>query len=119
MLRLGAERDEITVVDDQLGCPTYTGHLAGALVDVAERRPAGILHVAGTGACSWHDLAVATFAAVGLDVTVHRGRTADLGRPAPRPAFSVLASTRADAPVLPPWETGLDDYLEAAEVRAR
>ena len=119
MLRLGRERDEVTVVDDQLGCPTYTGHLAAALVDVAERRPAGILHVAGSGACSWHDLAVATFAKAGLDVTVRRGRTADLGRPAPRPAFSVLASSRADAPVLPPWETGLDDYLTAAEVLAR
>jgi dTDP-4-dehydrorhamnose reductase len=119
MLRLGRERDEVTVVDDQIGCPTYTGHLAVALVHVAERCPAGVLHVAGGGACSWHDLAVATFARAGLDVTVHRGRTADLNRPAPRPAFSVLGSSRPDAPVLAPWEAGLDDYLRALEVPAR
>jgi dTDP-4-dehydrorhamnose reductase len=118
MLRLGGERDEVTVVDDQIGCPTFTGHLATALVDVAERRLGGVLHVAGGGSCSWYDLAVATFARARVDVVVHRGSTADLGRPAPRPAYSVLGRTRPDAPVLPPWERGLDDYL-AAEVRAR
>ena len=58
MLRLGAERDELTVVDDQLGCPTYTGHLAPALVAIAERAPHGVLHVAGGGSCTWWDLAV-------------------------------------------------------------
>ncbi len=118
MLRLGAEREEVTVVDDQLGCPTYTGHLASALVEVAERGLGGVLHVAGAGACTWHDLAVATFRRAGLDVTVHRGRSADLDRPAPRPAYSVLGRTRPDTPVLPPWEQGLDDYL-TLEVRAR
>src|SRR5919204_4398356 len=61
MLRLGAERDEVAVVDDQVGCPTYTGHLAPALVTIAERNLAGVLHVAGRGQCSWFDLAVATF----------------------------------------------------------
>jgi dTDP-4-dehydrorhamnose reductase len=113
MLRLGAERDEVTVVDDQIGCPTYTGHLAEALVDVAERRAAGVLHVVGRGRCSWFDLAVATFARSGLDCRVLRGSSADLGRPAPRPAFSVLGATRSDTPALPPWEQGLDDYLAA------
>src|SRR3954453_4768488 len=59
MLRLGAERDELTVVDDQLGCPTYTGHLASALVAIAQTRLQGVLHVAGGGQCTWWDLAVA------------------------------------------------------------
>lgn len=113
MLRLGAERDEVTVVDDQIGCPTYTGHLAAALLDVAERRTTGVLHVVGQGRCSWYDLAVATFERTGLDCHVQRGRSADLGRPAPRPAFSVLGATRPQTPVLPPWEQGLDDYLAA------
>ena len=54
---LGAERDEVTVVDDQLGCPTYTGHLAPALVAIAERRLPGVLHVAGGGSCTWWELA--------------------------------------------------------------
>jgi dTDP-4-dehydrorhamnose reductase len=118
MLRLGGERDEVTVVDDQVGCPTYTGHLARALVTVAERRSHGILHVAGGGRCSWWELARATFERAGLDVTVHRGRSADLDRPAPRPAFSVLASTRADAPTLPSWQEGLAAHLAARKVNA-
>jgi dTDP-4-dehydrorhamnose reductase len=113
MLRLGAERDEVTVVDDQVGCPTFTGHLATALVEIADRRLAGIHHVAGGEDCSWWDLASATFEAAGLDVEVHRGRTADLGRPAPRPAYSVLRTTRADTPELPPWRAGLAAYLDA------
>ena len=72
----------------------------------------GLRHVAGAGACSWYDLAAATFAATGSDVALTRGRTADLARPAPRPAFSVLRSERPDTPVLPPWEDGLHAYLE-------
>jgi dTDP-4-dehydrorhamnose reductase len=119
MLRLGGERDAVTVVDDQVGCPTYTGHLAPALVAVAERRLAGVLHVAGAGACSWWDLARAAFARAGVTCEVRRGSTADLGRPAPRPAFSVLAPTRPDAPTLPSWEDGLAAHLAAKEALAR
>ena len=112
MLRLASERDALTVVDDQVGCPTFTGHLATALVAIAERRLAGVRHVAGAGECSWHDLAAATFAATGATVELSRGRTADLGRPAPRPAYSVLRSERSDTPVLPPWQDGLNAYLQ-------
>jgi dTDP-4-dehydrorhamnose reductase len=112
MLRLAKERDTLTVVDDQVGCPTFTGHLAQALVEIAERRLTGIHHVAGGGSCSWYDLAAATFAATGAAVELSRGRTADLDRPAPRPAYSVLRSERPDTPVLPPWQDGLQAYLE-------
>ena len=118
MRRLGAERDELAVVDDQVGCPTYTGHLAPALVEIAERGPTGVLHVAGGGHCSWFELAEATFAETGISCRVRRQSTADLGRPAPRPAFSALASTRADAPVLPPWREGLRAHLARLEVTA-
>jgi dTDP-4-dehydrorhamnose reductase len=118
MRRLGAEREEISVVDDQVGCPTYTGHLAGALVEIAERGTTGVLHVAGGGRCSWFDLAEATFAATGLTCRVRRQSTADLGRPAPRPAFSVLGGTRPDAPVLPHWREGLHAHLTRMEVAA-
>src|SRR5215217_5359141 len=112
MLRLARERDALSVVDDQVGCPTFPGHLAPALVAIAQRRLGGIRHVAGAGSCSWHDLAAATFAATGADVELTRGRTADLGRPAPRPAYSVLRSERPGTPVLPPWQDGLHAYLE-------
>jgi dTDP-4-dehydrorhamnose reductase len=118
MLRVGPERGEVTVVDDQLGCPTYTGHLARALIEVADRRTHGVLHVAGGGQCTWFDLAVATFEEAGLDVAVERGSSADLGRPAPRPAYSVLGSTRSDAPTLPSWREGLKAHLTVREVLA-
>jgi dTDP-4-dehydrorhamnose reductase len=111
MLRLGAERDAVDVVDDQVGSPTWTGHLAPALVAIAERRLRGALHVTGGGSCTWFDLARETFRAAGLDCAVRPQSTAALGRPAPRPAYSVLGSTRADAPVLPAWPDGLAGYL--------
>jgi dTDP-4-dehydrorhamnose reductase len=111
MRRLGAEREEIAVVDDQVGCPTYTGHLAPALVEIAERGTTGILHVAGAGSCSWFELAVATFEETGLNCRVTPQSTAALGRPAPRPAYSVLASTRDDVPRLPEWREGLRAHL--------
>jgi dTDP-4-dehydrorhamnose reductase len=116
MLSLAASRDELTVVDDQVGCPTFSGHLAAALVSVAERRTQGMLHVAGGGACTWYDLARATFERAGIKVTVHPCTTADFPRPAPRPAYSVLGSTRSDAPVLAPWQAGLQAHLAAREV---
>jgi dTDP-4-dehydrorhamnose reductase len=111
MLRLGAERSELRVVDDQVGCPTFTGHLATALVTIAEQRTGGILHVAGGGACSWFELARATFEESGGGPRVEPCTTEEFPRPAPRPAYSVLGSTRADAPVLPPWRDGLRAYL--------
>jgi dTDP-4-dehydrorhamnose reductase len=116
--RLARERDELTVVADQVGCPTFTGHLADALVEVAETRPLGLLHIAGGGQCSWFQFAQAVVAAAGAHCTVTPGRTEDLGRPAPRPAYSVLRSERlGDAPLLPDWEQGLDDYLEEVTKR--
>ncbi|HWT22155.1 MAG TPA: dTDP-4-dehydrorhamnose reductase [Solirubrobacteraceae bacterium] len=118
MLRLAHERDELTVVDDQVGCPTFTGHLAPALLSIARYRRPGILHVAGSGCCSWWDLARATFERAGHDVRIHPGRTEDLGRPAPRPAWSALGTERADTPVLPAWQDGLDAYLECVGVLA-
>ncbi len=111
MLRLGAERDEVSVVDDQVGCPTWTGHLAPALIDTAERRLTGILHVAGAGTCSWFELARETFHLAGIDCAVLPQGTAQMSRPAPRPAHSALRSTRAEAPVLPAWPDGLAGYL--------
>jgi dTDP-4-dehydrorhamnose reductase len=118
MRRLGAERDELAVVDDQVGCPTYTGHLAHALLRIAESGATGYMHVAGAGSCSWFDLAVATFEETGLECRVRPQSTADLGRPAPRPAFSVLTSTRPDVPVLPHWRKGLRAHLNRVEVAA-
>jgi len=114
ILRAGAERGELKVVHDQVGCPTYTGHLAQALVEIAERRLTGVLHVAGGGSCSWYDLAVAALEAAGVECTVTPTTAAEYGRPAPRPAYSVLVSEREDAPRLPAWQDGLAAHLAAA-----
>ena len=105
MLRLGAERDEMTVVDDQRGSPTYVGHLAQATREVLER-PRGVYHVAADGDCTWADFAEAIFEEAGLDCRVRRITTAEFGAPAPRPAYSVLRSEK-DAPRLPHWRDGL------------
>jgi len=111
MLSLGLERTEVTVVDDQVGCPTWTGHLAPALVRLAEGHGPGVFHVAGGGSCSWYELAEEVMREAGLECSVRPGRTADLGRPAPRPALSALVGSRPDAPVLAPWREGLRGYL--------
>jgi dTDP-4-dehydrorhamnose reductase len=110
MLRLGAERDEVAVVDDQVGCPTYVGHLAAATRDLVEL-PRGIWHVAADGECTWADFAAAIFAEAALDCRVVPITTEELGRPAPRPAYSVLRSEKG-APALPHWREGLRECLE-------
>jgi dTDP-4-dehydrorhamnose reductase len=112
MLELGAERDEVAVVDDQRGCPTYVGHLAGAVRALVDGRlPSGVWHLAADGDCTWADLAEAVFEEAGLDCAVRRIATAELGRPAPRPAYSVLRSERPGAPPLPHWRDGVRECL--------
>jgi dTDP-4-dehydrorhamnose reductase len=108
MLRLGAERDEVAVVDDQRGCPTFAGHLAVAvrkLVD--DDRPRGVWHLAAAGDCTWADFAEAIFEEAGLDCRVRRIDSDELARPATRPAYAVLRSDREGAPRLPDWRDGL------------
>jgi dTDP-4-dehydrorhamnose reductase len=111
ILGLAAERDELAVVDDQVGCPTFTEHLATALIEVAEQRPLGMLHLAGSGSCSWFDLAGRAVELAGVRCHITRARTEDMPRPAARPAYSVLVSERAGAPALPPWQQGIEDYM--------
>jgi dTDP-4-dehydrorhamnose reductase len=120
IMRLAAERDELTVVDDQVGCPTFTGHLAPALIELAAQRPPGFLHVACADHCSWFEFAREIVSGAGLDCKVKPGKTADLQRPAPRPAYSVLGSERgAAAPALPTWREGLRTYIAARMVQLR
>ncbi len=113
MLRLGAERDEVSVVADQRGCPTYTGHLAAAMTTVAGL-PFGVYHVAAAGDCTWAEFAEAIFAEAGVDCRVRRISTAEFGARAPRPAFSVLRSEKG-APELPHWREGLRACLARVE----
>ena len=110
MLRLGAERDEVAVVDDQRGSPTYVGHLAEATKQVLHL-PHGVYHVAAGGDCTWAEFAEAIFEEAGLPARVRRITTAEFGARAPRPAYSVLRSEKG-APELPHWREGLRACLD-------
>jgi dTDP-4-dehydrorhamnose reductase len=110
ILRLGAEQDEVRVVADQTGCPTYVGHLAAATRELLEL-PGGVWHVAADGEATWAEFAVAILAEAALDCRVVPISTEELGRPAPRPAYSVLRSEREGAPRLPHWREGLRECL--------
>jgi dTDP-4-dehydrorhamnose reductase len=106
MLELAARRDEVAVVDDQRGCPTFVGHLAAATRSIVEL-PHGLLHVAADGDCTWAGFAEAIFAERGNGCRVRRISTAELARPAPRPSYSVLRSEMSQTPRLPHWRDGL------------
>jgi dTDP-4-dehydrorhamnose reductase len=116
MLRLGAELDEVAVVDDQRGSPTYVGHLAAATKELLER-PGGVWHLAADGDCTWADFAEAIFEEAGVECNVRRITTAEFPRPAKRPAYSVLRSERDGAPRLPHWREGLRACLDRMERR--
>jgi len=111
MLGLARDRDEVVVVRDQVGCPTYTSHLATGIVRLLDGEAYGVHHMAGGGRCSWYDFAVEIFRQAGVDCRVLSMTSDMLDRPAPRPAFSVLVSEREHPVLLPDWREGLADYL--------
>ena len=111
-----AERGEspcVRVVTDQVGCPTWTGHLAPALIGLLERDLRGLVHLAGGGEVSWNGFAREIFRQAEVACEVEEAHSEELGRPAPRPAWSALQSERADVLPLPPWQDGLAGYLAA------
>jgi dTDP-4-dehydrorhamnose reductase len=113
ILGLASGRDELRVVDDQVGCPTATMHLARATLELVERCAPGIYHLAGGGSTSWHGFASAIMQDAGLRARVQPIPSSELQRPAPRPACSILRTVHADAPRLPHWRDGLRDCLAA------
>ena len=111
MLRLAGERDELRVVADQQGCPSFTEDLAAAIKGLVVGRFPGVFHVTNSGTATWFELAQATFAEAGLDpARVTPITTADYPTPARRPAYSVLdnAALRLQGlPLLPDWRASL------------
>ncbi|MDW8337871.1 MAG: sugar nucleotide-binding protein, partial [Thermoleophilia bacterium] len=88
-------------------------HLAAATRELVDRGlPYGVWHLAAAGDCTWAELAEAVFEEAGVACRVRRIASAELGRPAQRPAYSVLRSERPEAPVLPHWRAGLRACLE-------
>lgn len=111
MLKLADGRDEVSVVADQRGCPTWTGHLAPALVQAAGSEAVGVAHLCGAGETTWHGLAEEIFARAATGTTALPVTTDAFPRPAPRPAWSVMVSTRRDVPALPAWQEGVRGHL--------
>lgn len=115
MRRLESERDEIEVVADQTGSPTYVADLAGALLQIADDPGAPpLLHVVNTGPASRYELARAVFAGSGADPERVRPVSTDKHpRPAPRPVYSALSTARFDARYRPlrSWRDGLGAAL--------
>lgn len=130
MLRLAATHDTVSVVDDQIGQPTWTSDLAAQIVALVDSdAPAGVYHGTNSGRASWFDFAQAVFKVAGLDPDrVVPTDSSQFVRPAPRPSFSVLghdAWQRAELAAMRPWHealteaagTGVFDHDDAASSR--
>jgi dTDP-4-dehydrorhamnose reductase len=114
MLSLAAEREEIRVVHDQIGSPTYTPDLAAHVVKLAEIEADGVFHVANCGQASWCELASEAVKLAGLHCKVQPITTAEYPTRAERPRFSVLSNAKFKAAtgITPrPWAQALRDYV--------
>lgn len=117
MLRLGRERGEVRVVDDQTGSPTFAFDLAPAVRTLAATDRYGTYHLTNGGTCTWFELAQRAFALAGLDVRCDPIDTTAFGALAPRPANSVLDNRSAHLigiPALPTWKDALQRWLATA-----
>ena len=114
MLKLAETRNELNVVDDQIGSPTYTADLAKLLVEMVQTDKYGIYHAHNEGTCSWAQFAREIFRIAGKDVTVQGIPSADYPTPAKRPLNSRM-STKAlvenGFETLPEWEEALERYI--------
>jgi len=118
MLKLGAERDCLKVVHDQIGSPTCTLDLARFLLTLVTTDSYGIYHASNTGMCSWYEFAQAIFAEAGMEVRVEPCTTEEFPRPALRPSYSVMdhgAIRSNQLPLMRPWREALKDYLQNSE----
>jgi dTDP-4-dehydrorhamnose reductase len=113
ILKLGASRPTLDVVNDQRGCPTYTADLAGAIIRLCCEGASGIVHVTNAGECTWFEFASAIVRQAGQATTVRPVSSQQMARPAPRPAYSVLSpeSLRRWRIEMPTWGDALERYL--------
>jgi|BarGraIncu00222A_1022003.scaffolds.fasta_scaffold12643_3 dTDP-4-dehydrorhamnose reductase len=111
----------LTVVDDQLGSPTYTKDLAAAVDLLIEKNAQGIFHVTNRGSCSWYQFAVKILQESGIEnVEVSPIKSDQLARTAKRPAYSILSMQKfisTTGKAMQPWQLGLQDYLESVKAR--
>ncbi|QTH42311.1 dTDP-4-dehydrorhamnose reductase [Cohnella sp. LGH] len=115
MLKLAAERDSVSVVQDQKGSPTYTLDLARFLIDLIKTEAYGIYHATNAGACTWYEFAQAIFEEIGSPIRVEPCSTSQFPRPAPRPVYSVMdhsAIRQNGLQDLRHWREALTDFLK-------
>jgi len=113
ILKVAASRPEISVVNDQRGCPTFSCDLAASLVQLCYKSARGIIHATNSGDCTWYDFAREILRSSGLSTVVKPVATAEFPRPARRPSYSVLsaASLQAHGIQMPDWQDALRRYL--------
>lgn len=107
MLNLAKTHKELKVVDDQIGCPTWTVDLSNALVELIENEEFGTFHVCGSGCTSWYGFAKEIFKIANVNVDLKPCTTAEFPRPAKRPEFSVMDNEG----ICRDWRFALRDYL--------
>ena len=115
ILKLAATRPAIDVVNDQRGCPTYAADLADAIIQLCRANASGIVHATNSGDCTWFEFAREIVDASELQTEVRPVNSAQMARPAPRPAYSVLSSTSLQrfGITTPTWRDALRRYLQA------
>jgi dTDP-4-dehydrorhamnose reductase len=113
MLAAARGRDEVRVVSDQYGSPTWAPHLAQGIARLVGTGAFGTYHLAGRGGTSWFELTQALFRAQGLRTAVRPVSTAEFPRPAPRPRYAVLTTWQDPQILLPPWEEGIEELVRA------
>ena len=119
MLRLGKEREELNVVCDQIGSPTYTADLAPVLADMAASEKYGVYHATNEGVCSWAEFAAEVFRQAEMPTRVNFVTTDQYPARAHRPANSRLSKASLDQAgfsLLPPWEDALKRYLSEISI---
>lgn len=114
ILKLAASRPALDVVNDQRGCPTYSVDLARAIIELCRKDASGIVHVTNSGDCAWFEFAREIVKGAGLQTEVRPVSSVQMARPAPRPAYSVLAATSLHryGIEMPSWEDALGRYLK-------
>ena len=109
--KIANEKKEIKVVNDQIGCPTYTKDLAEKINEFIATNPQhGIYHTTNSGFCSWYDFAKEIIEKQNIDCKVMPCTTKEVPRPAIRPAYSILLNTKTK--LMRPWKEALENYLK-------
>jgi dTDP-4-dehydrorhamnose reductase len=115
MLKLGIEKDKLSVVDDQVGGPTYTLDLAACIFELINTSKFGVYHVSNSGSCSWYEFAKAIFEKANINVELNPCTTKEFPRPAPRPTYSVFDHMSLRLNGFKPmrhWKEGLAEFIE-------